>query len=87
MVDELRSKESYRRASALMIRAYLKLHDGRPRDGGGSGGGLPDMSNMSAAEKKRVKAKVWCLLWFVVVFFLFCILQGFLSWTNPWTRS
>ena len=58
MVDQLRSQKSYRRASALLIRAYLKLYDERPRGGGGDGGGLPDMSNMTAAEKKRVKAKV-----------------------------
>ncbi|CAM9940380.1 unnamed protein product [Ectocarpus sp. 4 AP-2014] len=59
MVDDLRSQESYRRASALLVRAYLRLHDERPGSAGGGGGaGLPDMTNMTAAEKKRVKAKV-----------------------------
>lgn len=58
MVDELRSQKSYRRASALLIRAYLKQYDERPRGGGGDGGGLPDMSKMTAAEKKKMKAKV-----------------------------
>ena len=69
MVDDLRSQKSYRRASALLMRAYLRLHDGRPGSAGGGGGaGLPDMTNMTAAEKKRVKAKVsvlaiYCFLW------------------------
>ncbi|CAN0470170.1 unnamed protein product, partial [Hapterophycus canaliculatus] len=58
MVDDLRSQKSYRRASALLVRAYLKLHDERPRTGADGAGGLPDMTNMTAAEKKRVKAKV-----------------------------
>lgn len=58
MVDDLRSQKSYRRASAILVRAYLKLHDERPASGGAGGAGLPDMSNMTAAEKKRVKAKV-----------------------------
>ncbi|CAN0199746.1 unnamed protein product [Ectocarpus fasciculatus] len=53
MVDDLRSQKSYRRASALLVRAYL-----RPGSAGGGGGaGRPDMTNMTAAEKKRVKAK------------------------------
>lgn len=58
MVDQLRSQKSYRRASAILVKAYLRLHDERPKGGGADGGGLPDMSNMSAAEKKKVKAKV-----------------------------
>lgn len=60
MVDKLRSQKSYRRASSIIVRAYLKLYDERPRHGGGGkgGNGLPDMTNMTAAEKKRVKAKV-----------------------------
>ena len=58
MVDDLRSQKSYRRASAVLVRAYLKLHDERPSGGGGGAGGLPDMSNMTAAEKKRAKNKV-----------------------------
>ncbi|CBN77876.1 acetyltransferase 1-like [Ectocarpus siliculosus] len=58
MVDDLRSQKSYRRASALLVRAYLRLHDERPGSAGGGGAaGLPDMTNMTAAEKKRVKAK------------------------------
>ncbi|CAN0337400.1 unnamed protein product, partial [Laminaria digitata] len=57
MVDELRSQSNYRRASGILIRAYLKIYDDRPSGGGGAGGGLPDMTNMTAAEKKRAKAK------------------------------
>ena len=58
MVDDLRSQKSYRQASAILIRAYLKIYDDRPSGGAGEGGGLPDMTNMTAAEKKRAKAKV-----------------------------
>lgn len=58
MVDQLRSQKSYRRASAILVKAYLRLHDVRPKGGGADGGGLPDMTNMSAAEKKKIKAKV-----------------------------
>eukprot|EP00903_Cladosiphon_okamuranus_P008678 g8317.t1 len=57
MVDDLRSQKSYRRASAVLVRAYLKLYDERPSRGAGGVGGLPDMTNMTAAEKKRVKNK------------------------------
>lgn len=58
MVDQLRSQKSYRRASALLVRAYLKLYDEKPRGGRAVDGDLPDMTNMSAAEKKRIRAKV-----------------------------
>lgn len=58
MVDNLRSHKSYRRASAVLVRAYLKLHDERPSGGVGGAGGLPDMTNMTAAEKKKAKNKV-----------------------------
>lgn len=58
MVDELRSQKNYRRASGILVRAYLKLYDQRPRGAGAGSSGLPDMTNMTAAEKKRVKAKV-----------------------------
>lgn len=61
MVDRLRSQKPYRRASALLVRAYLKLYDEKPRGGGADGSGLPDMSNMTAAEKKRIKSKVGLL--------------------------
>lgn len=72
MVDDLRSQESYRRASALLVRAYLRLHDQRPGiAGGGGGAGLPDMTNMTAAEKKRVKAKVSVPAYTVFVRFFF----------------
>lgn len=58
MVDQLRSQKSYRRASAILVKAYLKLYDDQPRGDGTDGRGLPDMSNMTAAEKKKAKARV-----------------------------
>lgn len=57
MMDNLRSHPTYRRASALLVRAYLRLHAEGPRGPGGCGDASQDMSNMTAVEKKRAKAK------------------------------
>ncbi|CAN0384032.1 unnamed protein product [Discosporangium mesarthrocarpum] len=56
MVDSLRSHGAYRRASSLIVHTFLKIHRETPKPGG-AGGVLPDMSNMSATEKKKLKAK------------------------------
>ncbi|CAM9558060.1 unnamed protein product, partial [Phaeothamnion confervicola] len=58
MTDRIYGHKFFCRAASIIIRAYLEQHARPKAVSGGVAAAVPDMSTMTAAEKKRHKAKL-----------------------------